>query len=407
MIRIAGETTVLGLSLLAVACSSEPTKSDSPAELTVGSVPGPGSTPAAEASAPSSQSSVPADASTPAAPNSPAPSNTSPQGVPDSPDLSAPESRGTNSDTPVGAGGAPSTGGLGEAAGDAGAGGVPAEGPGGASGGGDAGGGGFGAGGGAAEVGAGGGGGAAEVGAGGGGGAADAGGVFHIFMLMGQSNMAGVPRAEDSDRNTDERLLVLGGCNQPAGQWNLANPPLNECPGESGLNLSFSVGPGMHFAKTLLPVLPAGDTIGLVGTAESGESINTFISGGSHHQMILDKIAIAKTAENGRFAGIIFHQGESDNMNPDWPGKVVQLYDEVKAAFGADYEVPFILGELPQGGCCVGHNTRVHEAAEQLPMGYWVSQEGTNVMDAYHFDHPSVILMGQRYGETMLEALGW
>jgi hypothetical protein len=28
-------------------------------------------------------------------------------------------------------------------------------------------------------------------------------------------------------------------------------------------------------------------------------------------------------------------------------------------------------------------------------------------MDEYHFDHPSVILMGQRYGETMIEALGW
>jgi hypothetical protein len=94
-------------------------------------------------------------------------------------------------------------------------------------------------------------------------------------------------------------------------------------------------------------------------------------------------------------------------MNPEWPGKVVQLYEEVKEAFGVDYDVPFILGELPAGGCCSGHNTRVHEAAELLPMGYWISQEGTEVMDAYHFDHPSVVLMGQRYGETMLEALGW
>lgn len=239
------------------------------------------------------------------------------------------------------------------------------------------------------------------------GGSSSAGPVFHIFLLMGQSNMAGVAKSDAGDRNSDERLLVLGGCNQPAGQWNIANPPLSDCPGEKGWNLSDTVDPGIWFGKTLLERLPEGDTIGLIGTAESGESINTFISGGSHHQMILNKIEMAKTAENGRFAGIIFHQGESDSGQSTWPDKVVQLYDEVKAAFGVDYDVPFILGELPQGGCCSGHNPLVHEAAEKLPMGYWVSQEGTNVMDQYHFDHASVLLMGQRYGETMIEALGW
>jgi hypothetical protein len=244
------------------------------------------------------------------------------------------------------------------------------------------------------------------AGSGAGGATPSSGPVFHIFMLMGQSNMAGVAKSEASDRNSDERLLVLGGCNQPAGQWNVANPPLSDCPGEKGWNLSDTVDPGIWFGKTLLDSLPAGDTIGLVGTAESGESINTFVSGGSHHQMILNKIEMAKSAENGRFAGVIFHQGESDSGQSTWPGKVAQLYDEVKAAFGVDYDVPFILGELPQGGCCGGHNSLIHQAAEQLPMGYWVSQEGTNVMDEYHFDHPSVVLMGQRYGETMIEALG-
>jgi hypothetical protein len=226
-------------------------------------------------------------------------------------------------------------------------------------------------------------------------------------MLMGQSNMAGVAAKEASDDNTDDRLKVLGGCNQPAGQWNVAKPPLSDCPGGSGINPSNSVDPGIWFAKTLLPKLPAGDTIGLIGTAESGESINTFISGGEHHQRILSKITTAKTAENARFAGIIFHQGESDSGQATWPGKVVQLYNEVKAAWGVNYDVPFILGELPAGGCCSGHNTRVHEAAEQLPDGYWISQEGTGVMDQYHFNHASVVLMGTRYGEKMIEALGW
>jgi hypothetical protein len=227
-------------------------------------------------------------------------------------------------------------------------------------------------------------------------------------MLMGQSNMAGVAKSDAGDRNTDQRLKVWGGCNQPARQWNTANPPLNDCPGEKGWNLSDSVDPGIWFGKTLLPRLPAGDTIGFIGTAESGESINTFITGGSHHAMILRKISEVRTASpTARFAGVIFHQGESDSGQSSWPGKVVQLYNEVKTAWGVNYDTPFILGELPAGGCCSGHNTRVHEAADLLPMGYWVSQQGTQVMDQYHFDHASVILMGQRYGESMIDALNW
>jgi Carbohydrate esterase, sialic acid-specific acetylesterase len=231
--------------------------------------------------------------------------------------------------------------------------------------------------------------------------------VFHIFMLMGQSNMAGVAPAQASDKNTDERLKIWGGCKQTAGQWNLANPPLSDCPGGSGINLSTSVDPGIWFAKTLLKKLPAGDTVGLVGTAESGEKIETFLTGGKHHDAIMKKIAAVKTAKNARFAGVIFHQGESNNTQGTWPGLVKQLYNEVKQAFGVNYDVPFILGELPAGGCCSAHNTRVHEAAQQLPMGSYVTQDGTKVMDQYHFDHASVVLMGTRYGDKMIEALKW
>jgi hypothetical protein len=231
--------------------------------------------------------------------------------------------------------------------------------------------------------------------------------VLHIFMLMGQSNMAGVAKSEASDKNTDERLKVWGGCNQKAGQWNVANPPLSDCPGGSGINLSTSVDPGIWFAKTLLKKLRTGDTIGLVGTAESGEKIETFITGGKHHNAIMTKIAAVKTQKNARFAGVIFHQGESNNTQGTWPGLVKQLYNEVKQAFGVSYDVPFILGELPAGGCCSAHNTRVHEAAMQLPMGAYITQDGTKVMDQYHFDHASVVLMGTRYGDKMIEMLKW
>ena len=57
-------------------------------------------------------------------------------------------------------------------------------------------------------------------------------------------------------------------------------------------------------------------------TAVSGQWIETFLQGGIHHQNILDKIQIAAGVENARFSGIIFHQGESNNGDVSWPGKV-------------------------------------------------------------------------------------
>lgn len=234
--------------------------------------------------------------------------------------------------------------------------------------------------------------------------------TLHVFMLLGQSNMAGVATREASDTNTDERMMVFGGCGHPKLTWNVATePPLNECPGEKGWNLDNSVDPGMWFAKTLLDKLPPGDKIGLVGTAESGQAIETFITGGEYHNMVIQKASGAAMGENAKLAGMIFHQGESNCGAPDWPGKVVQLYQEVKEAFGADYDVPFILGEIPaeNAGCASAHNPRVHEAAGLLPDGAYVVQDGTHILDQYHWDHASVVTMGKRYGEKMIEMLGW
>jgi hypothetical protein len=125
----------------------------------------------------------------------------------------------------------------------------------------------------------------------------------------------------------------------------------------------------------------------------------------------LNKIEFAKNSENAHFEGIIFHQGESDSGQDGqtWINRVVQLYDESKAAMGIDYDVPFIAGELPadSGNCCSGHNMWINQLPSALPMGFVVTQEGTKRFDQYHWDHDSVVTMGKRYGETMLEALGW
>ena len=232
--------------------------------------------------------------------------------------------------------------------------------------------------------------------------------VFHVFLLMGQSNMVGCDIITAEDRATDERVSVLGyetcpDTDRVFNEWDTASPPLHNC--------SAGIGPGDYFAKTLVDALPEGHTIGLVPTAVSGQWIETFLQGGIHHQNILDKIQIAAGVENARFSGIIFHQGESNNGDITWPGKVQQLYTQVKAAMGIDYDIPFIAGELLYGGSCEGHNTLVRQVPDLGNNFDYVSAEGLVMAPGdewlVHFSHDSQVTLGRRYGEKMRIALGW
>ena len=232
--------------------------------------------------------------------------------------------------------------------------------------------------------------------------------LFHIFLLMGQSNMVGSDIITRADRTTDERVSVLGyetcpDTDRVSNQWDIASPPLHTC--------STGIGPGDYFAKTLVEALPDGHTMGLVPTAVSGQWIETFLQGGIHHQNILDKIRIAAGADNARFSGIIFHQGEANNGDVTWPGKVQQLYTQVKAAMGIDYDIPFIAGEMLYGGNCEGHNALVRQVPDLGDNFDYVSAEGLVMAPGdewlVHFDHGSQVTLGQRYGEKMRVALGW
>ena len=69
---------------------------------------------------------------------------------------------------------------------------------------------------------------------------------FHVFLLLGQSNMEGIPMPEQEDRVTHERIRVLAYDDLPAlgrkyNNWTIAEPPLHS----AGTGL----GPGDYFAR--------------------------------------------------------------------------------------------------------------------------------------------------------------
>jgi hypothetical protein len=232
---------------------------------------------------------------------------------------------------------------------------------------------------------------------------------FHVFLLLGQSNMAGYPKAQAADSVKDERIKVLGyddcaATGRKTNAWAVALPPLHEC-------WNGAIGPGDWFARTLIEKLPAGDTIGLVPCAISGEKIETFLkAGGSKYAWIVQRAKLAQQA-GGVIEGILFHQGESNNGDASWPGKVNQLVTDLKKDLGLG-NVPFLAGELAYDGGCAGHNKLVNMLPAVVENAYVVSASGLALDPAdtqwrLHFGHDAQVMFGKRYATTMIEALHW
>ena len=57
---------------------------------------------------------------------------------------------------------------------------------------------------------------------------------------------------------------------------------------------------------------------------------------------------------------MIFHQGESDNNQGDWPMRVKTVVDRLRSDLNVP-NAPFVAGELWYQGCCAAHNTLVNQ----------------------------------------------
>jgi len=230
-----------------------------------------------------------------------------------------------------------------------------------------------------------------------------------VFLLLGQSNMAGYPKALDADKVKNPRIKVLGfdacaATGRKQDQWDTAVAPLHEC-------WNGAIGPGDYFSKTLVDVIPAGDTIGLVPCAISGEKIETFLkNGGTKYNWILQRAKLAQQA-GGVIDGILFHQGESNSGDSSWPGKVNTLVTDLRADLGLG-NIPFLAGELAYDGGCAGHNVLVNKLPSVVTNAYVVSAQGLALDPAdtqwhLHFSHDAQVAFGKRFEAKMVEALHW
>ncbi|GAB4055841.1 sialate O-acetylesterase [Spirosoma litoris] len=228
---------------------------------------------------------------------------------------------------------------------------------------------------------------------------------LQLFLLIGQSNMAGRGIPEAEDQQTHPRIWML----TKQLSWIPARDPMHfDKPDVIG------VGPGFSFAKRLAEAYPEMN-IGLIPCAVGGSGIDVWKPGAYYEPTKShpydDALRRAKKAlDNGQLAGFIWHQGESDS-EPEkaivYEEKLTELVQRFRKDLNAP-NVPFVVGTL--GDFVVSRdpeakivNEALQQAVQHIPNSYCVLSEGlTDKGDSTHFDTHSARILGQRYADVFI-----
>jgi hypothetical protein len=229
---------------------------------------------------------------------------------------------------------------------------------------------------------------------------------FWIFILAGQSNMAGRGLVEPIDTIANKRILSINENNQ----WIYAKEPLHFYePTLTGLDC------GTSFANTLLNEIPADIMVGILPCAIGGSSVEQWLGDSLYRGVHLfsnfrEKVDLAK--ESGTIRGILWHQGESNaktELIPSYQDKLMTLFSSFRNYIQND-SLPIIAGQL-------GSYTQPSEqqmrwdSINRIIRNIGTIDRFTAVIDTkdltekgdkIHFDSKSQRMMGVRFAKEML-----
>ncbi len=211
-----------------------------------------------------------------------------------------------------------------------------------------------------------------------------------VFLLTGQSNMAGRGVVEPQDK------LPLPGVSVFTKEktWAPALDPLHfDKPAIIGVGL------GRSFASTVQKQDGLKE-IGLIPAAFGGSSLQEWSPGSAHFTNAVERTQAA----GGRLRGILWHQGEADasaGLDSTYAERWLVVMKALRKEVG---DVPIVVGELGQ------FKPNYQAVSEQLaslvvrlPRVAFVSSTGLKAKeDGIHFDSASLREFGRRYAHAWL-----
>lgn len=219
---------------------------------------------------------------------------------------------------------------------------------------------------------------------------------FHLYLLIGQSNMAGRGVVDAESKIIHPQILMLNSLKE----WEPATDPMHFDKPIAG------VGPGISFAKTML----GNDTkikIGLIPAAWGGSPIKVWEPGATYLNAhpYDDAVARVKLAmQKGVLKGILWHQGESDNDSARvelYLNKLQILIERLRTDLQSP-NLPFVAGEIGRFNKTDFINNVINQLPSVVKNTAVVSAKGLNDKgDQLHFDAAAARELGKRYAIAM------
>lgn len=222
-----------------------------------------------------------------------------------------------------------------------------------------------------------------------------------VFILAGQSNMAGRGWVEPQDTIPSLKILTIDSVNDLI----IAKEPLHFYePGMKGL------GCGLSFARELAKKISDSITIILLPVAVGGSSVFQWLGDSLHRNVRLltnfkEKLEIGR--RYGQIKGILWHQGENDAVPTAIPKYQLALTTLLKEfrKFANNDTLPIILGELGSFSTDSLNWARVNETIHAVAnQNKFITVVPTADLqhkgDFIHFNSESQRLLGKRYAET-------
>ncbi len=228
---------------------------------------------------------------------------------------------------------------------------------------------------------------------------------YDIFLMIGQSNMAGRGYMVESDTlNSIEGVYILNG----EGEVVEARNPLNQY---STIGKSYSMqqmGPVYSFAKRLHQ--ESGRKILLVVNARGGSNISEWAPDNDSTKFYSEAVRRTRQAmEYGDLKGVMWHQGCSDSGDASrrkYMGRLKTLVENLRSDFG-DKKLYFVAGELAYWReSSPKFNEMLHTISEEIRYSDYISAQGatmrTDAKDP-HFSRDGQIILGERYADKVLK----
>jgi hypothetical protein len=225
-----------------------------------------------------------------------------------------------------------------------------------------------------------------------------------VFMLAGQSNMAGYSRVEPSDTIADKRILSVNA----GGQLIYAKEPLHFYePGRNGLSC------GLSFGKTLIAGLPDSISVLLLPVAVGGSKIQQWLGDSLHLNVKLlsnFREKVAAGLKYGTIKAVLWHQGESDakeELIGQYGSRLKELFTRFRTIIKND-SLPILIGELGT----FSTNNKNWQRINSVIHAYSLSDSNTAVIgtgdleddgDKLHFNSEGERIMGRRFANEYLK----